>query len=486
MKARLICYDREVNLVSVGSPLTSRLPAGSLYSTPQYTPLAVKLQMNKHSLSISKIINGGFGLGQLTDGRLAMIRQALPGEEVVISTEEEKKNYLVGNVVSITTPSPFRVDPPCPYYAACGGCDLQHASYEEQLKIKRDILMDLLTRQKNLTDKDLTCPIAPPLPAPQQSGYRQRIRLWIKDGAVPGFRQRRSHNIVAVRRCLIAREELNQSLAALLDHPPATKLFTNTSELELLYNPVSTKVTALFHLSRKPRPADTAVAKNLVETIDTIERIFFTGQQFPITAAAPVGCDNLFGLSCEPVGTISQPFTMQWEVGGFCQVNLEQNIQLVKLASEYAAISAEETVLDLFCGSGNFSIPLAATARSLMGIEGQGSAIRSAKTNSSNAGLTNTTFYKKPIHTACEELTGKSASFDCLVIDPPRQGIPGLARQLSKLCRSRMVYISCDPATLSRDLGDLVAHGFRITRIQPVDMFPETHHIETVVLLEKH
>lgn len=473
-------------MVSAGSSLTFRVPAGQLFNVQHCTPLAAKLQMNKHALSISKIINGGFGLGQLSDGRLAMVRQALPNEEVVIDTEEDKKSYLIGRVLSITTPSRFRVQPPCPYYSSCGGCDLQHAEYEEQLRIKRDILTDLLTRQNNLSESDIACTIAQTLPSPQQSGYRQRIRLWIKDGSVPGFRQSRSHNIVAVRRCLIAREELNLALAALLDHQLSTKLFANTTELELLYNPLTDKVTALFHLTRKARPADVAAAGTLVGTVDILERIFFTGPQFPQTAAAPTGCNNLLGINCEPVAALLHPFTMQWEVGGFCQVNLEQNRHLVKIACEFAAVTPQDTVLDLFCGSGNFSVPLAASARSLVGIEGQGSAIRSAKANSSNAGLSNTTYYKKPIHTACGELATEGASFDCLIIDPPRQGIPGLASQLATLCRNRMIYISCDPATLSRDLGDLTATGFRVTRIQPIDMFPHTHHIETAVLLEKH
>ena len=442
--------------------------------------------MNKHSLSISKIIHGGFGFGQLPDGRVAMVRQALPGEEVVIAVEEEKKSFLIGNIVSITAASPFRIDPPCPYYHTCGGCDLQHAAYGEQLRIKRDILIDLLTRQKNLNQTDIHCPIAATLPSPRQSGYRQRIRLWIKDGTAAGFRQHRSHNIVAVRRCHIAREELNLSLASLLDHPLTLKLFANSSELELLFNPLSTRVTALIHLTRKPRPADSSAAAKLIEEIDILERIVFTGQHFPQTTGAPAADNNILGQRHEPMGILSQPFTMQWEVGGFCQVNLEQNTHLIRIVCEYAAIRPDETVLDLFCGYGNFSIPLAATAYSLLGIEGQGSAIRSAKANSRNAGLTNTTFLKKPIHPACEELVTAGESFDCLVIDPPRQGIPGLAADLHALCRKRMVYISCDPATLSRDLGDLTAAGFKITRIQPIDMFPETHHIETVVLLEKH
>ncbi len=177
---------------------------------------------------------------------------------------------------------------------------------------------------------------------------------------------------------------------------------------------------------------------------------------------------------------------MEWEVGGFCQVNLEQNRNLVDLVCKYAAVQPEETVLDLFCGAGNFSLPLAATARTLVGIEGQGAAIRSARRNSENAGFANTTFFKQPIQKACLELTAAGKRFDLLVIDPPREGIPGLATMVGGLCRNRLVYISCDPATLGRDLADLTSAGFRIAAIQPVDMFPQTHHIETVVLLEKH
>ena len=134
---------------------------------------------------------------------------------------------------------------------------------------------------------------------------------------------------------------------------------------------------------------------------------------------------------------------------------------------------------------GNFSIPMAMTAKSVAGFEGQGSAIRSAKHNAQLAKLKNTRFSKRPIHRACEELLATGAFFDCVVLDPPRQGAPGLAESIGQICKKRLVYISCDPATLCRDLSDFSQHGFTITAIQPVDMFPQTHHIETVVLLEK-
>lgn len=442
--------------------------------------------MNKHSLSISKIINGGFGLGQLADGRLAMVRQVLPGEEIVFVPEEDKKSYLVGKAASIDRPSPFRIQPPCPYYGACGGCDLQHAAYEEQLRIKRGILIDLLSRQGKLHEEDIASSVASTLPSPLTMGYRQRIRLWVKEGRSLGFRQARSHDIVAVKQCLIAKSELNDTLAALTAHTSLPQLLANSSELELLFNPATGCVTTLLHLTRKPRPADIAAAARLVHDIPQLERIFFTGQNFPLTAAAPPDCHRQLGMRPAPAGEGLPPFSLQWEVGGFCQVNLEQNSALVRLACEYAALKPEETVLDLFCGAGNFSMPLAAAAASLVGIEGQGAAIRSARINSESGGLSNTTFHKRPIHEACKAFVDQGVTFDCLVIDPPRQGVPGLAPSLHAICRSRMVYISCDPATLSRDLADLTGAGFRLGAIRPVDMFPQTHHIETVVVLEKH
>ena len=442
--------------------------------------------MNTQSLTISKMIHGGYGLGQLDDGRIAMIRQTLAGEQVTFVVEEEKKKYLLGRMLTVLQQSESRIEAPCPYYGVCGGCDLQHAAYEEQLRIKRDVLIDLLNRQLFTLPEDVSCPVNPTLASPLTTGYRQRIRLRVRDGHDCGFRKFHSHDIVTIKRCLIAREEINDALHGLSRHQGFTRLLANCLELELLFNPSSGKVSALFHLSRKPRPADFGSAAELTAALCLLERVFFAAPQFPLAAASPAGCNSVMGITYQDADCELAPFTLSWEAGGFCQINLEQNRNLISIVSEFAALKHHETVLDLFCGSGNFSIPLAAAAGSLLGIEGQGGAIRSARANSATAGLVNTTFEKRPIHAACEELAKRGSTFDCLVIDPPRQGIPGLAGRLHSLCRSRLVYISCDPATLCRDLADLRSAGFTITRIQPVDMFPQTHHVETIVLLEKN
>lgn len=442
--------------------------------------------MNTQTLTISKMIHGGYGLGQLDDGRMAMIRQVLPGEQITFAVEEEKKTYLLGRMLTVLQQSDFRIEAPCPYYGVCGGCDLQHAAYEEQLRIKRDILVDLFARQLPTLSAEAAWPVSSTLASPLTTGYRQRIRLWVKDGRGCGFRKFHSHEIVPIKRCLIAREELNDALRRLSVQQGFTRLLTNTLELELLFNPRSGQVSALFHLHRKPRPADFSNAAELTAAITVLERVFFSAPGFPLAAASPAGCDSAMAVSYQEAGYDRSPLTLSWEAGGFCQVNLEQNRNLISVVCDFAALRKDETVLDLFCGSGNFSIPLAAAAGSLLGIEGQGGAIRSARANSAAAGLVNTTFEKRPIHAACEELSKSGVTFDCLVIDPPRQGVPGLAGQLHALCRSRMVYISCDPATLCRDLANLRSAGFTITRVQPVDMFPQTHHVETVVLLEKN
>jgi 23S rRNA (uracil1939-C5)-methyltransferase len=443
--------------------------------------------MNTHSLTISKVINGGDGLGRLENGRLAMVPGTLPGETVTITEQEDKKTYILGKVISIDQQSATRITAPCQYYAQCGGCDLQHAAYPEQLHLKTEIVADLLSSQNiNIGSDNKSHGVNPALPSPQTLNYRQRIRLWVDRDGRCGFRQFRSHNIIPIQRCIIAKESINNVLAALIPRQPFNRLLSHTTELELLWNPKSNNITAIFHQQRKPRPADFTSAQELCDAISVLERIYFSGEKFPLTCGAPADSANTMTIEYAQFHENDSALCLSWEVGGFCQVNLEQNHNLIELVLEYAAVSSSETVLDLFCGSGNFSIPLAQRAASLLGIEGQGAAIRSARANSDSAGLDNTTFQKSPIHQSCESLCLEGASFDCLVVDPPRQGIPGLARQLYTLCRSRMVYISCDPATLCRDLADLQKAGFIIKTIQPVDMFPQTHHIETVVLLEKN
>ncbi|KAB2888549.1 MAG: class I SAM-dependent RNA methyltransferase [Desulfobulbaceae bacterium] len=443
--------------------------------------------MNIHQLTINKAVNGGYGLGRMDDGRAVMVRHALPGETVDVRIERETPSYLEGVATRVYASHPGRIAPPCPYYGRCGGCDLQHGDYPCQLAVKREIIADLLQRHAGPAVHRAISVLAEPLPSPLAFGYRQRIRLQVDERGRPGFRRFHSREIVPVARCLIARDDVNLPLATLVPHPAASSLLQQTAELEIMADPGSGKTVCIFILKRRPRPRDFDHALLLCRDLAPIDRIFFHGEGFPLTPAA--GSDRQISrlLSVTYPAEKARPaMTLAWEAGGFSQVNLEQNRRLIATVCSFAAPAEEDTVLDLFCGMGNFSVPLAMSCRRLLGIEGQGSAIRSARANAVRAGLENSEFRQAQVHAACDQLAAQGAVFDCVVIDPPRQGAPGLAGQLVAITRRRLVYISCDPATLVRDLGDLVAAGFAIRRLQPVDMFPQTHHIETVALLEKN
>ena len=434
------------------------------------------------------MVNGGAGLSRLDDGRVVLVGKVLPDEKVIITITDEKSRYLSAEATVIEEAHPARIDPPCPWYGRCGGCDLQHCDYGQQLAIKTEILRDLYRRQFPEVPAGLAL-VRDTLPSPAQFGYRQRIRLQVDTAGRPGFLGLRSHRVVPVGYCLVARDELNTALAGLNKNSSFTRLLSNCREFELLFNPISSGVVCLFHLSRRPRPTDIRLAEELTGRVPLIERVFFQGADFPLTG--PFGKTKnpetkVLQMQLPPFGGQDSPLTLAWEVGGFCQVNLQQNERLIRRVLDVCPWQPGDRVLDLFCGMGNFSIPLAARIASLHGIEGQGSAIRSARLNSGNAGLTNTTFEKAPIHEACRRLAGEGRVFDCIIMDPPRQGVPGLARELTALTGRNLVYISCDPATLCRDLSALTVHGLTILDIQPLDMFPQTHHIETLVLLEKN
>ena len=448
--------------------------------------------MGLETINITKIVNGGYGFARLSTGQVALVRHVLPNESVIITTEEAKKNHLFGKVQQILKEHPARIIPPCKYYGQCGGCDLQHCDYDTQLTIKLGIVEDLLLRQGKKTVRDSAHLLAAPIPSPSEFAYRQRIRLQVGDRGVIGFHRFRSHDIIPIDRCLLAGESINRSLTALQDHEDGHKLCELSTEIELQLNPQTGKTVVIFHFSRKIRPADTKSARQFCRDVSEIERIFFIGTDFPITGPYfeeekknSAKMDNLFAVHYPTISNTNRPVDLSWEAGGFCQVNLDQNRKLIETVLEFCQVKKTETVLDLYCGMGNFSIPFAMQAKTVFGIEGQGSAIRSAKNNAANAGVTNSRFLKSPVHDACIELAEKGEYFDCVLIDPPRQGAPGLAGRLATVATKRLIYISCDPATLCRDLADLTDQGFTISKIQPVDMFPQTHHIETVVLLEK-
>ncbi len=444
------------------------------------------MNCNNQVVDISKIVNGGYGLARDAEGRTVLVRFGLPGERVAIQLTHEQKRVAFGHVTDVLSSAPGRIDPPCPYYGRCGGCDLQHAAYRVQCSIKDEVLRELVSRSREPLSKCITL-IKPVIASAAPFGCRHRIRMKTDDRGRLGFNHFRSSKVVAVAGCLLAAAPINQSLAELSDNQEFSRLAPLIEEIELVHNPLSGKVSMLISLSRTPRPADRSRARALCTEAESLERVFFQGQNFPLEGpyCAATGTENRLGRTIGFTLDGSRQLQFTWEIGGFSQVNLEQNKLLIELVDNLSGVQPEDRVLDLYCGMGNFSVVLAASCRDILGIEGQGAAIRSATANAQDNDLKNCRYSKSDVLTACRELAQKQMAFDIVICDPPRSGLKELTDLLPGITRKRLIYISCDPATLCRDLEKLMAHGFLLQILQPVDMFPQTHHIETVAVLEK-
>lgn len=435
--------------------------------------------MKYNTLTIEKMVNGGFGLARNHEGRIVFIPYSLPGEVVLCGGFEQRKQTLFATIKEIVQPHPGRVEPPCPYYQSCGGCNLQHCDYQTQLMVKDQILEDLL---RTLFKPSSSC-----VPSPEFFGYRQRIRLQVQGNSF-GFKRFRSSEVVAVQACLLAHYPINSVMERMLSDQRSVRLLAISEEAEFLFNPNSAKVRLLFHCLRKPRPAELTLATELVHDIEELESVYFIGHNFSRLGPYPEKSGAKYGNHLSHIFTTTsghQPFRLSWEVGAFCQVNLSQNEYLIDHVIHCCKPEPDSRILDLFCGMGNFSIPLALMAGCLVGVEGQGASIRMARKNGVSAGLTNIEFLKDDIACACDQLIAAREKFSTIVVDPPRQGINNLYARLAQLTDNRLIYVSCDPATLVRDIPRLAEQGFEPVSLTPFDMFPQTHHMETVTVFEK-
>ncbi len=442
---------------------------------------------NLHTVLIEKMVEGGFGLGRLDGGIVVLVRSVLPGETVVVRETDRKKDFIAATLAEILSPSPDRVAPPCPLYGSCGGCDLQHAAYACQLRLKKAVLADTLARAPGgglaLAAQAMENPVA----APEQFGYRQRIRLQVVGNGSFGFFRTGSHRLVPVSACRLAREELNKVLRQLHGSETFRNLVIRCSGFELLFNPDGDNVFLLLSFRRKPRPADAVLAETLARETAGLGAILMLveghGLYDPLRRIFPSSPPTLSHKVL--LKSLQESLTFSWEATGFCQVNLRQNDTLVGLVLEMANCSPRQRVLDLYCGAGNFSLPLARSGAEILGIDSQNSGIRSARRNAERNKIPTCRFVKDQVAAGVRALLAEGQTFDIVILDPPRQGAPKTTLLLPGLDADQIIYISCNPPTLARDLVRLTAAGYTVDRLVPVDMFPQTHHIETVALLKR-
>ncbi len=429
----------------------------------------------EHIVTVEKIIAGGLGLTRLEDGRVMMLPQVLAGERVRVRETVTRRGYSLGRVEEILLPAPDRCRPCCKYFVDCGGCDLQHAGYGLQLAIKQAIVREAMQRAGVELPPDQPEAL---LASPEQWNYRDRLRLKLGQGGKLGFYRKKSNELVRINHCRLAADRINQALTGLDNAEFLAQLARQVREIEFMLSPSGRELVLVLSLSGRAQP-DAALVEQLVNcTMADAVGLVDKHRYRQLLPAEPCLLQREFVLP----GT--RRYGLSWSGGCFSQVNGAQNLQLINLVCSMAGKLRGRSVLDLYCGMGNFSIPLALQGAAVTGIEWSRESIRWARDNGEAAGV-RARFFSSDVTRALEELAADGQHADIIVLDPPRRGLGRATVLLPELTPERIIYVSCDPATLARDLAVLCAAGYHLRRLVPVDMFPQTHHIESVALLHR-
>ncbi len=426
----------------------------------------------EHTLEIKKIIAGGNGLGHLDDGMVVMTPFVLPGERVNVAKLKQFSGHIQATTLSIKQPSPQRCPPLCPQFGTCGGCSLQHTPYSNQLAIKQEILFETLIRGHVLPEKKIPLP----LPSPHSEEYRYKIRLHLAKNGRIGFHKMQSHALVSITHCPLAAPALNRVLLNLSASGLLPEIASSCNQIELICSPKDTTVAATLFLSETRQPSRTLLETML--SIINLKGLMLQHKRQTMFIPKPI-------LLRQSFSTATHHYTLQWDNRSFFQINPQQNQQLIDIVLTAAGTVAGKKILDLFCGMGNFSIPLALRGARVTGVELNKNAVAAARTNARNAEIHESKFITADVSRYLRQLANMQSRFDIVLLDPPRKGLGHATEVLAQIPAEMIVYISCDLATLTRDLKTLVKK-YRLMSVTPIDMFPHTHHIECVAVLEKN
>jgi 23S rRNA (uracil1939-C5)-methyltransferase len=411
-------------------------------------------------LTVEKLVPGGDGFLRLPDGQALFVRGAAPGDRIRLGAVEKRRGTLWTSDYELLTPSPERVGPECPVAASCGGCDMMHLSRKSELLQKTSMLKEALERVGGvaLTPDALTS-------SEVTSGYRSRVRFHIGQHGKVGFFARGSHQLVEVPGCLVAEPRINQALASIRRlarrFPDALGGF---SDVEL--RATQTDVIACF------------VPRDGIKPIAADPFLRALGKELRVAAT------EREARALSERRTLTNDVFVEIPADAFSQINEPVNRELVAAVVAGAQARGSTTFCDLFAGVGNFALPLARLGLSGVMVERTPSAVVAAQRAAGEQGITKLKARTADARQALTDLVREGQRFDLVVLDPPREGAPEVVAGIPGLSPRAVAYVACDPVTLSRDLKPLLAAGLVIRSVQAFDMFPRTHHFETLVWLE--
>ncbi len=424
---------------------------------------------------IERLSHEGRGIA-LVSGKTTFIDRALPGETVVANYTKKHARFDEATLIEIMNASTDRIAPPCPHADICGGCSLQHMQPSAQIAFKQKVLEEQLRHFGGLQPK---CGYLPPLLGPTL-GYRRRARLgvkWVekKNSVLIGFREKQGRYIADLNQCEVLDPRVGHFIQPLKTVLNRLQAKAQIPQIEVAISDQQV-VLVLRHLVP------------LTEA-DQQQLIAFAQQQAWILYLQPGHGDSIHQIW--PHASVNLLYALpQWNLTlkfrpvDFIQINAEINQRMIALALELLDLKPQDRVLDLFCGLGNFTLPIATIAQQVVGVEGDAALVHQAKINAQHNALPQVDFHVADLFES-EGLAWSLLSFNKVLLDPPRLGAAEVMTWLPKLKAERIVYVSCNPATFARDVGLLCEHGYRLETAGVMDMFPHTTHVESIGLLVK-
>jgi len=435
-----------------------------------------KLPAEPQRATVESLTHDGRGVARLGD-KTVFIDGALPQEEVLFRYTRLRSNYDEGTVLEILKASPHRVIPACEFFDICGGCSLQHLDPAEQIRIKQSMLLENLSRIGKVQAEEILAPLTGPI-----WGYRQKARLGVryvhkKERVLVGFREKHSAFLADMHSCKILNPLIGERLEELSSTIRQLSCYKEIAQIEVA---IGEEGAAL-------------IFRNLVELSDDDKQVLTSfGQHHEFQVyLQPKGPDTVTLLWPESASLSyripAYDITLAFRPNDFTQVNTAINQSMVTQALELLDPQPTDQVLELFCGLGNFSLPLARQVKQVVAVEGDAALIERARENASRNAIDNVEYH---VANLMEDVAGlpwlRKRSYDKILLDPPRSGALEVLPEIAKFKASRIVYVSCNPATLARDAGILVNnYGYNLIKTGVMDMFPHTAHVESIALFTK-
>ena len=423
----------------------------------------------KQRVRIERLANDGRGIAFI-EGRTWFVSGALAGEEVEARVLGAHGKVVEARTERVFSASEVRRAAPCAHAGRCGGCSVQHTPHEEQLALKQRMLTEQLSRVAGVEPDEWAAPLTGP-----EFGYRRRARIAVRwdvraKHLEVGFRAAGSQDIVAIDHCLVLVQALQPIMTGL---PAMLRQLGNPKALGHVELFSGSAIAVLLRHMAPLSAADMQVLEAFCITHNA--QLWLHGEGEP----QPVDLTRALGYRLE-----TWDLQLAYRPGDFVQVNAGVNEAMVAQAIKWLAPQADERILDLFCGLGNFALPLAQKAREVVAVEGVATMVERAAQNAVSNSLHNAVFFQADLSQPLEDATWAKAGFSAVLLDPPRDGAYEVVRKLSGLGAKRLVYVSCNPATLARDTVELIKQGYRLKRAAILDMFPQTAHVEAMALFE--